>query len=172
MAGRNRAAASKKSVQGENALRAKRRSKPKTGASGSNEVGSQKNSELCAVFGKCGGCDYLDITYANQLVQKQSEIESLFAPFLFPGVLQSIKGMETPFHYRNKVITPYVYGGKLSTGKRQILTGMYEAGTHRVLQTDECLLENVVAQRAIRAIKHIMSKYDMVHSPCRGACRA
>ncbi len=161
MAGRNRAAASKKSVQGENALRAKRRSKPKTGASGSNEVGSQKNSELCAVFGKCGGCDYLDITYANQLVQKQSEIESLFAPFLFPGVLQSIKGMETPFHYRNKVITPYVYGGKLSTGKRQILTGMYEAGTHRVLQTDECLLENVVAQRAIRAIKHIMSKYDI-----------
>lgn len=161
MAGRNREVVRKKSARGAGEARAKRRSKPKTGASASKQVELQKSSELCAVFGKCGGCDLLDVAYADQLAQKQAEVESLFARFLSPGVLQPIKGMETPFHYRNKVISPYVYGKKLSSGKRQILTGMYEAGTHRVLQTDECLLENAVAQRAIRAIKHIMSKYDI-----------
>lgn len=119
MAGRNRAAASKRALAVQTRFVQSDAASLKHNTLASNEFGLKKSGGLCAVFGKCGGCDYLDIAYANQLAQKQSEIESLFAPFLFPGVLQSIKGMETPFHYRNKVISPYVYGGKLSTGKRQ-----------------------------------------------------
>ena len=44
---------------------------------------------------------------------------------------------------------------------REILYGMYTAGTHRVIPTDTCLLENKTAKRIILAIKQIMQHYHM-----------
>ena len=38
---------------------------------------------------------------------------------------------------------------------------MYAAGTHRVIPTDTCLLENKTAKRIILTIKHIMQRYHM-----------
>ncbi len=38
---------------------------------------------------------------------------------------------------------------------------MYAAGTHRVIPTDTCLLENKTAKRIILAIKQIMQHYHM-----------
>ncbi len=118
-------------------------------------------SAACSVFGKCGGCDLLDIPYAKQLESKQAQIEGLFKDLAPSSAFRKIKGMDDPHHYRDKVISPFVFGDKLSSGKRRILTGMYEAGTHHVLQTDGCLMENEVAQRVIKAVRKIMSKYDM-----------
>lgn len=51
--------------------------------------------------------------------------------------------------------------GKGGHPDREILYGMYAAGTHRVIPTDTCLLENKTAKRIILAIKHIMQRYHM-----------
>lgn len=51
--------------------------------------------------------------------------------------------------------------GKGGHPDREILYGMYTAGTHRVIPTDTCLLENKTAKRIILAIKHIMQRYHM-----------
>lgn len=161
MVGRNRRGSAGKTGNGTKAAPAKRRVVGKGRTPSRNTASVKKSSELCPIFGKCGGCDHLDIAYPDQLANKQQEIEHLFAGIAPSDAFHPIKGMEIPLHYRNKVISPYVHGKKLPSGKRQILTGMYAAGTHRVLQTDECLLENGTAQRVIRAIKHIMSKYDI-----------
>lgn len=122
---------------------------------------NSSSSSLCQIFGKCGGCDYLDIDYKEQLQNKQTAIYELFSDFASDDEFLKIKGMDDPYHYRDKVISPFVFGKKLPSGKRQILTGMYEAGTHRVLQNDACLLENEIAQKTIRVIRQIMLKYDM-----------
>lgn len=51
--------------------------------------------------------------------------------------------------------------GKGGHPDREILYGMYAAGTHRVIPTDTCLLENKTAKRIILAIKQVMQRYHM-----------
>ena len=45
--------------------------------------------------------------------------------------------------------------------KREILTGMYAAHTHKLIPTDECLLENAQAKAVILAIRKLMYRYDI-----------
>lgn len=157
----------------------------------------------CPVFGRCGGCQQLDVPYDDQLAAKQREIEDLFAPLAPADAFAPILGMDDPFRYRNKVISPYApaprgkgkapaaphctKAAKLSQrpadanartrdsdrprGKGRaranqpnrpaILTGMYERGTHRLIPTDDCLIENALAKRATLAIRDIMARHGM-----------
>ena len=75
--------------------------------------------------------------------------------------LKSILGMESPYHYRNKVVSPFAPGKRDSRNNREILTGMYAAGTHRLVNTDGCLLENERAQQVVRTIRQLMSKHHI-----------
>ena len=118
---------------------------------------------------------------------KQAEIEELFADALAEdgATMQPILGMDEPFHYRNKIISPYAPGkrtasrthtkdtkhpqeqraGKRNAKKRseqrEILCGMYAQGTHRIIPTDECLIENQVAKKIIQAIRLLMMRYGI-----------
>lgn len=62
---------------------------------------------LCPAFGKCGGCDLLDIEYGEQLALKQREVEALFEAIAPEGSVAPILGMSDPVAYRNKVIAPF-----------------------------------------------------------------
>ena len=57
-------------------------------------------SSLCPVSKQCGGCQYLDMPYKEQLKLKQQQMQKLLGSF---GKVYPIVGMENPFHYRNKV---------------------------------------------------------------------
>ncbi|MEC4184396.1 23S rRNA (uracil(1939)-C(5))-methyltransferase RlmD [Adlercreutzia sp. R21] len=139
---------------------------------------------LCPVFGRCGGCSQLNVPYAEQLAAKQQAVAALFEGIAPADALLPILGMEEPFHYRNKVVSPYApargarhavaakdapkargkakgkgAGAKLS--RADILTGMYEAGTHRLIPTDTCAIENEVAKRVTLAIRDVMARWGM-----------
>lgn len=146
-----------------------------------------KAGQFCPVDKQCGACQLLAIPYADQLTSKQAEIEELFADALAEdgATMQPILGMDEPFHYRNKVISPYAPGkrtasrthtkdtkhpqeqraGKRNAKKRseqrEILCGMYAQGTHRIIPTDECLIENQVAKKIIQAIRLLMMRYGI-----------
>ena len=45
--------------------------------------------------------------------------------------------------------------------RREILTGMYAKGTHRLIPTDTCALENEVAKRVTLAVRDLMRKWDI-----------
>lgn len=62
---------------------------------------------LCPAFGKCGGCDLLDVEYAEQLALKQREVQELFEAIAPEGSVAPILGMAEPVAYRNKVIAPF-----------------------------------------------------------------
>ena len=51
--------------------------------------------------------------------------------------------------------------GKSAGPRYQILTGMYAKGTHRLVPTDECLLENEVAKRVTLAVRDVTSRYGV-----------
>ena len=145
----------------------------------------------CPVDARCGGCKNLCVPYTKQLIDKQLRIERLFAPLAPDGTISLIKGMKDPYHYRNKVISPFAPGKKLpprgqdrkatdprdrkaadvrgakgSKGKRpqaryEILTGMYAAGSHELVPTDKCLIENETAKKVVLAVRGIMRKHDV-----------
>ena len=148
------------------------------------------HSVSCPVQDKCGACQFLAIPYDDQLIRKQHEMAELFDKLVSKHtVVSPIAGMENPYYYRNKVTSPYVPGKKIhpgqtgakpkknlkkasnnktskkasrpDTARREILCGMYAAGTHNVIATDNCLLENKTAKRIVLAIKQLMQRYHM-----------
>lgn len=147
---------------------------------------------LCPVFGRCGGCSQLDVPYERQLAAKEQRVAALFEDIAPADALLPILGMDEPFHYRNKVISPYAparrgrgagRGSSQGSGSRtgaargkaakggtsqaprltraDILTGMYEAGTHRLIPTDTCAIENETAKKVTLAIRDIMARWGM-----------
>lgn len=136
------------------------------------------NMPHCSAQKRCGACQLLSLPYEKQLGRKQNEMIELFEPFAGEGtVFNPIAGMDEPYYYRNKVTSPYVPGRKTEGGKKprgkkgnagaksapqhEILCGMYAAGTHRVINTDSCLLENKDAKQAVLAIRSLMQHYHM-----------
>ena len=121
----------------------------------------------CSVAKTCGGCAQIDVDYAVQLAAKDVYVSKLFADAGFAEgniagtQIRPVLGMENPYHYRNKVTTPFAPGKRGPNGGRQILTGMYAAGSHNIIPTDACLLENEHAQQVIRAIKSLMLKFGI-----------
>lgn len=122
---------------------------------------------LCAVSDRCGGCTSVDVPYDEQLARKQAHVEELFAPLKTGIAPAPILGMAHPFHYRNKVITPYAPARKSSHAQKgnvlghRVLTGMYVRGTHELIPTDCCLVENEEAKKATLVIRDLMEKWDI-----------
>lgn len=135
----------------------------------------------CPVEKRCGACRSLAVAYGDQLAEKQASIRELFSAIASDSDetrFLPIVGMAKPYHYRNKVVSPYVPGKRIGSSaakrgssraahsrkkgdtrvpaRREILCGMYERGTHRVIPTDECLIENEAAKRIILTIRDIM----------------
>ena len=129
---------------------------------------------LCPVFGRCGGCSQLDVPYEAQLAAKQQRVAALFEGLAPADAMLPIIGMEESFHYRNKVISPYApakgkarraggkgKGGDAKLTRDDILTGMYAPGSHRLIPTDACAIENETAKRVTLAIRDIMARWGM-----------
>ena len=93
----------------------------------------------------CGGCPMLATEYAAQLKKKEADVRALLGKY---GPVAPIRGMETPYHYRNKVISTFApaAGGKLTSG-------IYAAHTHKVLPVESCLLQDEVLDKVMLAVR-------------------
>ncbi|HEX2860283.1 MAG TPA: class I SAM-dependent RNA methyltransferase, partial [Lacunisphaera sp.] len=65
----------------------------------------------CPLFGRCGGCQYQHLTYAEQLKWKRQQVEELLKYMAGIGFAVSpVIGSTREFGYRSK-ITPHFHGG-------------------------------------------------------------
>ena len=96
----------------------------------------------CPVAKKCGGCSYACKTYFEQTAAKEKLVKSLISPFC---EVLPIHHCENPLYYRNKVHSAFK---RLRNGR--IICGPYEANSHRIVETDSCLIENKTASAIIR----------------------
>ena len=97
----------------------------------------------CPVASRCGGC----------------QVEALLSPFC---PVEPIRGMENPYHYRNKV------HAVLAVDKRGLpVSGVYEAGTHRVVPVRRCLIEDRRADAVIQTIVGLLPRYRLrIYNGC------
>ncbi len=163
-----------------------RRSNQQVKPANTGELGAQgAGGAACPHARQCGACQHISELYTEQLAAKDARVAELFADVAAPEALRPIIGMDEPFHYRNKVMSPFAPGRKgghparaakgrggarpsrpnagpnSAAAQRDILCGMYAAGTHRIVDTRECLIENEQAKRVIQAVRSIMLKFGI-----------
>lgn len=107
--------------------------------------------EKCKVWKKCGGCQYQGVSYTEQIKIKQKNMNKLLKKY---GNVKPIIGMNNPFYYRNKVHAVF-HRDK----KGNVICGTYEAGTHRVVPVEECMIEDKISQEIIRAIRDMLKSF-------------
>ncbi len=106
----------------------------------------------CRLFKRCGGCQ-LKECYAEQLEWKQSKAERMLGGFSPCG---KIIGMENPYNYRNKV-----QHGLYTNPKRQIISGIYQSGSGKIVPCESCMLEDIRAGKIISTIRILMRSFKI-----------
>ena len=106
---------------------------------------------LCKSAKKCGSCQYQGMSYRKQLAKKQARCENLLHGF---GKVSPIIGMEDPYCYRNKVHAVFD-----RDKKGNIISGTYEANSHRVVPIDDCLIEDRKCQEIIATIRGMLRSF-------------
>lgn len=113
----------------------------------------EKKTDLCPVAKKCGGCQLLHMDYKKQLAWKKEQTAKLLKPY---GKLEKIIGMENPEHYRCKVHAVF---GRDNRGN--IISGIYQEKTHKIIPVESCLLENEKADAIIGTIRKLLRSFKI-----------
>ena len=115
-------------------------------------IEKKTTTEVCPYMKKCGGCQLQGVPYAQQLKEKEKQVKDLIGPYcrVFP-----ITGMETPYHYRNKV------HAVLDHRKGNVISGIYEERSHQVVPIDCCQIEDEKADAIIVTIRELLQSFRM-----------
>lgn len=109
----------------------------------------------CPVHRQCGGCQIQAMNYERQLAYKQNKVRNHlqriggFSLEQIDAVMESILGMEEPWHYRNKAQYPVGYDKN-----GELVVGFYAGRTHDIIANTDCPLgppENKVILEAVLA---------------------
>ena len=106
----------------------------------------------CTLYKKCGGCQLQNMEYERQLQFKQATVVKLIGRFCR---VNRIIGMKNPFHYRHKVQAAF---GKVGGN---IISGVYQSSTHKIVKVDSCLIENQKADEIIVTIRKLLKEFKL-----------
>ena len=114
---------------------------------------TKRTASPCPVSKKCGGCKWIGKEYEVQLKEKEKWVQELLKPYC---KTEPIIGMKDPTHYRNKVHA--VFG---EDRKHNVISGIYEEGTHKIVPVDSCLIENQKADEIIVSIRKLLPSFKI-----------
>lgn len=106
----------------------------------------------CPYFKECGGCNKLDVSYEEELKQKQAYVEKLFSGVNYKKPIEII-GAENPYYYRNKVQMAF----RLSKTKK-VVSGIYEENSHKIVAVNDCLIQAEVINEVLKKVNLALSK--------------
>ena len=106
------------------------------------------------MYESCGGCQLQHLSYAGQLAAKQQSVRDALDRIgkLTAVTVQPVLGMEQPWRYRNKAQFPVGRKG------RQVITGCYASGSHMIIPTTECLIQQALNDRLLAAVSQIATE--------------
>lgn len=110
---------------------------------------------VCKVARQCGGCQIQQLSYEKQLEFKQAKVRGNLERIggLKDLSMEPIKGMESPYHYRNKAQFP------IGTDKEgNIITGFYAGRTHQIVPNMDCVIGAEVNEKILKMIIDFMNK--------------
>ena len=138
------------------------------------EASPHRIAPLCPVAGKCGGCQLQHLSYEKELAWKEDRIAQSLIRIagLSPEEVESKKegilgGVLS--RYRNKAQYPVqnrkeVYSGKVadaSTSLSALSMGFYGFHSHRIIETEDCLINSAENPLILNCIKDWAKKYKV-----------
>ncbi len=91
----------------------------------------------CEYFAQCGGCQLQHLSYEGQLKWKQNMVANVMKRLgKIDAPVLPVKGMDEPWHYRNKSQIPFGLG---EAG--QTVAGFYKMKSHAIVNMERCLIQ-------------------------------
>lgn len=107
----------------------------------------------CPYYGRCGGCDFQHLDYAEELWAKRRRVQDSLTRLGGTDLeVEEILGAKNPVHYRNKSQYPVGADGAI---------GFYQARTHRVVPIARCLIQSEVSDKTAKAVGDWMKRYKV-----------
>ncbi|WP_281864893.1 23S rRNA (uracil(1939)-C(5))-methyltransferase RlmD [Planomicrobium okeanokoites] len=108
----------------------------------------------CPVFDTCGGCQIQHLSYEGQMTFKRKLVRDAITRIgKLPDVpVHAVKGMENPWRYRNKSQIPF----GMEDGR--VVAGFYQPRSHRIADTDICLIQTPEADSIMAGIKQKLTE--------------
>lgn len=115
-----------------------------------DEPSPERNEPPCPIYGKCGGCQLQHMTYKAQLKFKQEIVKKLMGHHC---TVEDTIGMDEPYWYRNKIHSTLTVDAK-----GNIISGIYEENSHRVVSAVNCMIQDKRANEVIAAVVKAMKQ--------------
>jgi len=115
---------------------------------------SERVKPFCRIYENCGGCQLQHLSYAAQLKWKcQQVVDAVQRIGKIHGVeIFETIGMKNPLRYRNKMQFP--------VGKN-LAVGCYARGSHKIIDTDSCLIQKETADKVLEVTKKILKRFNI-----------
>ena len=115
---------------------------------------AERVEPFCPLYKSCGGCQLQHMSYPAQLKWKRQQVVDAIERI---GKLGGVKifdtlGMENPLRYRNKMQFP--------VGKN-LLVGCYARGSHKIIDTNACLIQNELNDKILNAVRRVAKKFNL-----------
>ncbi len=103
------------------------------------KTSAQRIEAQCVHYAQCSGCDYLQVSYSDELAFKKNALLFLLRSFGIKEDDVEVIGAEQRFAYRNRVQLHY----------RHKYLGLINANTDQVLEVPQCLLPSPALKEVI-----------------------
>lgn len=109
---------------------------------------------ICPVFGECGGCDYQDISYPEELKRKEILVKSLLRNLsLDDELFDPVVASPNPYHYRNRLDLKFV-----RTRDERVLVGFTPKSRHGITTVESCAIAAPAISDHILTLKKYLEK--------------
>ncbi len=111
----------------------------------------------CFLYGDCGGCQLLHLSYPAQLEMKRRRVVDALERIgrLHDVTVRPVIGMDEPWRYRNKA--QYAVG--IRDG--QVVAGYMAHGTHRVVPADDCAIQHEPNSRVASGVVRVAAAFGL-----------
>ena len=106
------------------------------------------SSPSCPLFGRCGGCQLMHLSYAQQLVWKRDRIVTAFQRAGLTADILACEPSPQQFAYRNKIQLPY-QSGRL---------GLYALHSHELVPIEHCPVHCPLGEKAFHHVRKLLKQ--------------
>ena len=110
----------------------------------------------CPIYSECGGCQLQHLTYSAQLKWKRRQVvDALKRIGKIDVTVKDTIGMKEPWRYRNKMQFP------VNKIKSKIQIGCFAKSSHKVVNTNSCLIQNSQNDEILQAVRKVVDKFKV-----------
>jgi len=116
----------------------------------------QRITPECAVFPKCGGCCFHNVSYTEELTFKLQKVQDAMRRIGGAAcVPEEIIGADSITRYRNKAQYPI----RLKDG--HVRYGFYRHNSHDIVSCTDCVIQSTVSNRLCTAVCEYMERFHV-----------